>query len=197
MPSFPLNSFLNSKIWPKPHNALLKYTEPKFWVTTFQFHALMILKWILPKYVHSNGLKLSGAIEELSIASQFLDSKRQLSTFWRNSARSFYWIEVQVITNPSSRFEKHQTLDFLLMTDFLGFFLNMNFCIFHYFRKWSAAHTKIIVCLFFNVTMLDQTQYSLNSPFSNDTFIQAWCPLPVLTWNLNCHLNGICIFSIF
>ena len=31
---------------------------------------------------------------------------------------SFYRIEVQVITNPSSRLEKHQSLDFVLMTDF-------------------------------------------------------------------------------
>ena len=39
-------------------------------------------------------------------------------------------VEVQVITNPSSRLEKHQTLDVLLMTVFYDFFLNLNFCIF-------------------------------------------------------------------
>ena len=39
---------------------------------------------------------------------------------------SFYWFEVQVVTNQSSRLEKHQTLDFLLMTDFLRFFLKIS-----------------------------------------------------------------------
>ena len=32
---------------------------------------------------------------------------------------SFYQIQVQVITNLPSRLEKHQTLDILLITDFL------------------------------------------------------------------------------
>ena len=32
---------------------------------------------------------------------------------------SFYQIQVQVIANLPSRLEKHQTLDILLMTDFL------------------------------------------------------------------------------
>ena len=42
--------------------------------------------------------------------------------------------------------------------------------IFRYFQKSSAAHTKIIVCVLFHVNMLDQTQYSSISPFSNDIF---------------------------
>ena len=33
------------------------------------------------KYVHSNGLKLSGALEEFSITTQFMESKMQRSTF--------------------------------------------------------------------------------------------------------------------
>ena len=49
--------------------------------------------------------------------------KNVKKTFLKNlsvfSAVSFYGIEVQVITNPSSRLEKHQTLYYLLMTDFL------------------------------------------------------------------------------
>ena len=59
---------------------------------------------------------------------------------------NFYWFEVHVITNQSSRLEKHQTLDFLLTTDFfMILFKNLKFCIFQYFRKSLAAHTKIIV----------------------------------------------------
>ena len=36
---------------------------------------------------------------------------------------------------------------FLLMTDFYDYFKNLNLCIFRYFRKSSAAHTKMIVCV--------------------------------------------------
>ena len=35
----------------------------------------MRLKRILPKYVHFNGLKLNGALEEFSITSQFCAQK--------------------------------------------------------------------------------------------------------------------------
>ena len=47
------------------------------------------------------------------------------------------------------------------------------FCIFRYFEKSLAAHTKIIVymcCCFFHVNMFDQTLNSLISQFSNDNF---------------------------
>ena len=35
----------------------------------------MILKYFLPKYVHFNGLKLSGTLEKFCITSQFSGSK--------------------------------------------------------------------------------------------------------------------------
>ena len=78
-----------------------------------------------------------------------------------------------MITNPSCGLEKHQTLDFLLMTDFYVFVFKSHFLHLHNFRKSSAPHTKIIVCVLFYVTMLDQTQYSLISPFSNDNFFKT------------------------
>ena len=56
-----------------------------------------------------NGLKLSGALEECSIASRFKVQKCKNQLFEENKrfdCISFYRIEVQVITNPSSRFEK-------------------------------------------------------------------------------------------
>ena len=37
----------------------------------------MILKLILPKYLHFNGPKISGALEEFSITSRFFGSKIQ------------------------------------------------------------------------------------------------------------------------
>ena len=147
-------------------------------MSTFQFHffwlsAYDIERIFCPKYVHSNGLKLSVALEEFSITSQFLAWKMQKQSFEEISVLSavfFYWIEVQVITNPSSRLEKHQTFDFLLMTDFLWFFLKKISisALYRYFRKSSAEHTIIIVSVLFHMNMLDQTQHSLLAPFSNN-----------------------------
>ena len=115
---------------------------------------------------------LSGALEEFSITYQLFEEIKRFES-------SFYRIEVQVFTNSSNQIEKHQTLDFLLMTTFMFFFKkNLNSAFFRYFRKTSAVHTKIVACVVFNVTMLDQTQYSLINPFSNDIF-QYLCPLPV------------------
>ena len=54
--------------------------------------------------MHSNGLKLSSALEEFSITLQFLGSNMKKSTFEeiKSFESSFYRIEVHVITNPSS-----------------------------------------------------------------------------------------------
>ena len=41
----------------------------------------MILKYFLPKYMHSNVLKLRDALEEFSIISQFLGSKKKKINF--------------------------------------------------------------------------------------------------------------------
>ena len=43
----------------------------------------MILNGFLPKYVHINGLKISGALGEFSITSRFLGSKMQKINFLR------------------------------------------------------------------------------------------------------------------
>ena len=76
---------------------------------------------ICPKYVHCNGLKLSGVLEEFSFTSQFWVRKCKNQLFEENKGFecSFYQIQVQVIANLPSRLEKHQTLDILLMTEFL------------------------------------------------------------------------------
>ena len=71
--------------------------------------------------MYCNGLKLSGVLEEFSITSRFLGSKCKNQLFVENKRFecSFYRIQVEVIANLPSRLEKHQTLDILLMTDFL------------------------------------------------------------------------------
>ena len=69
------------------------------------------MKWFLPNYVHFNGLKLSGALEEFSITSQFLGSKMQKIIFSRK-----YAVWGQILSNwstgdykPNSRLEKTQS----------------------------------------------------------------------------------------
>ena len=69
--------------------------------------------------MYCNELKLSGVLEEFSITSQFLGSKSKIYEENKRFECSFYQIQVQVIANLPSRLEKHQTLDILLMTDFL------------------------------------------------------------------------------
>ena len=41
----------------------------------------MMLKWIFAKYVHSNGLKLSDALEGFSITTQYFGSKNAKINF--------------------------------------------------------------------------------------------------------------------
>ena len=51
-------------------------------MTTFQFlFSNDDIEMILPKYVHFNGQKLNSALEEFSITSQFLGSKKQNINF--------------------------------------------------------------------------------------------------------------------
>ena len=73
-----------------------------------------------------NGLKLSGALEEFSITLQFLGSKMQKKKKKLKKKRVlsavFLRIEVQVISNLSSRLEKHQTSKFLLINNFFMIF---------------------------------------------------------------------------
>ena len=75
----------------------------------------------MPKYVYYNGEKLSGGFEEFSISLRFWVQKCKNQLFEENKRFecSFYQIQVQVIANMPSRLEKHQTLDILLLTDFL------------------------------------------------------------------------------
>ena len=68
-----------------------------------------------------------------------------------------------MIINLSSQLEGHQTLDCLLMIDFFFILLKIPVSAsFGYFRKSSAAHIKIIVCVLFHMNMLDQIQLGDN-----------------------------------
>ena len=71
--------------------------------------------------MHFNGPKLSSALEEFFLSlHNFWVQKCQNQLLEENKRFncSFDQIEVQVITNLSSRLEKHQILEFLFMTDF-------------------------------------------------------------------------------
>ena len=133
--------------------------------------------------MHNNGLKTSGALEVfISIYDFWVQKcKKQLFEEVKRFYCSFYQIKVQVITNPSSRLEKTpNTWIFAYDRFFKICFKKLIFHIFRYFRKSSAAHTKIIVCVLFHVNMFDEAQCSLISPFYNGNFSRL-CPLPVLT----------------
>ena len=101
--------------------------------------ALMLLKWILPEYMHFNGLKLSGALKEFSILSQFLGSKiKLLKKITVLSA--FFRIEEWVISNPSSR---------LVKTPNLWFFAHERFFLWFFFKKANfPIFSKIIDCTY-------------------------------------------------
>ena len=88
-----------------------------------------------------------------------------------------------MIFNPSSGPEKkHKTPEFLLLNVFYDFLKKE--LIFHISDIFENNHLHIfptiIVCVSFYVNMLDQTQYSLISPFLQ-LFFQYWCPLVVLS----------------
>ena len=72
--------------------------------------------------MYCNELMLSGVLEEFFITSRFSGFKNAKFKFLKKISvlsAIFYQIQVQVIANLPSRLEKHQTLDILLMTDFL------------------------------------------------------------------------------
>ena len=74
-----------------------------------------------------NALKLSGALSQHNFWVQ--KCKNQLFEENKRFECSFIELKFRCLQNPSRRLEKHQTLDFLLMTDFYEFFLkNLNFC---------------------------------------------------------------------
>ena len=114
--------------------------------------ALMILKWSFAQTCAFQLTKDKRCVRRVFYHYNFLVQKCK-NQLLKKLRSSFYRIEVQVITNPSSRLEK-----------------KFNICIFWYFRKSSAAHTKIVARVLLNVTMLYQSQYSLINPFSNDIF---------------------------
>ena len=71
---------------------------------------------------NSNGQKLSCALEKVSITYYFFGFKNAKINFLKKLSvlrTDFYPIEVQVITNPSRRLEKHQKLDFFAYDQFI------------------------------------------------------------------------------
>ena len=72
--------------------------------------------------MHSNGLNFSGTLEESSQFFVFKNAKINFLMELSVLSAVFIELRVQVVTDLSSGHEKHQTLDFLLMTDFLIFF---------------------------------------------------------------------------
>ena len=74
--------------------------------------------------MHFNGQTVSSIFEQFSFTVKFFGLKMQKSTFLRESGfeSSIYKIDVKMVTNWSVRLEKHQTIEILLMVDFLRIF---------------------------------------------------------------------------
>ena len=86
--------------------------------------------YVFPKYVHFKGLKLSSALGWFSFTLRFLCLKMRKSIFSdenKSLERSFCRIEVQVITNPSSRLEKNTK--------------HLSFCLCHIFYELKNKQT--------------------------------------------------------
>ena len=75
----------------------------------------------MPIYVYLNGQTLSSGFEQFSFTSKFW-LKMQKSYFLGKNCfqSSFYKIDVLMVTNWSVRLEKYQTIEILLMVDFLS-----------------------------------------------------------------------------
>ena len=75
-------------------------------------------------YVHFNGQTFSSVFEQFSFTSKILGLKMQKIDFLRKNGfeSSFNKIDVWVVTNWSVRLENHQTIEILLMVDFLRIF---------------------------------------------------------------------------
>ena len=95
--------------------------------------------------MHFNEQKFNSVFKQFSFVSKFSGLKMQNSTFLRNNGfeRSFYKIDVLVITNWSVRLEKHQTIEILPLVDFLRIF---NFFFFQIFRDFEI-HQYFLVKL--------------------------------------------------
>ena len=98
-----------------------KMQKSTFWVNKrFECSFFIELKcrWLHTRLAGMKNTKRLGIVSDIDAKINFLK---------KISILSAVFIEVQVITHPSSRHEKHQTLDFLLMTDFLWLFKTSHF----------------------------------------------------------------------
>ena len=74
--------------------------------------------------MHFNGQTFSGILEQLSFTTKFfgLKCKNHLFNEKKCFKCSFYEIEECVVTNLSTRLEKHQLIEILLKVDFFTIF---------------------------------------------------------------------------
>ena len=115
----------------------------------------------LYKYVRFNGQTFSSVFEQFSFTSKFLGLKMQKSTFFKKNGfeSSFYKIDVKVVTKLSVRLEKHQTIEILLMVDFLRIFKMFHFSnFFEIFEIHQYFLVKLLNALNFNLNTVGQTQ---------------------------------------
>ena len=136
----------------------------------------MILKW---NFAHICSFQKDWnkvVIWKCFLLLHFFGSKMQKSIFWRKKRGfhcSVYQIEVQVISNPTSRLEKKTPNPWIWAYErfffFFFFFLlkKLIFCIFQYFQKLLNARTKIIVYVLFYVLNVILNTIQLHQPILN------------------------------
>ena len=92
----------------------------------------------MPKhaYVYFNGQTFSSVFEQFSFTSKIFGLKMQKSYFLGKNGfeSSFYKIDVYMVTNWSVRLEKHQTIEILLMVEFLSISKMLHFS--NFFRDF-------------------------------------------------------------
>ena len=79
--------------------------------------------------MYFNVQTFSSVFEQFSSTSKFFGLKCKNRLFLRKDGfeSSFYKIDVKMVTNWSVRIEKHQTIEILLMVDFLRIFKVLHF----------------------------------------------------------------------
>ena len=95
-------------------------------MATFQFHFVLLSAYVIEmnfaRICALQWTKVKWSLERVFYHFPIFGLKNAKSNKYLKKIRvlsSFFRIEVKVISNPSSRLEKHQTPELLLMNDFL------------------------------------------------------------------------------
>ena len=106
----------------------------------------------MPKYVYFNGQTFSSVLNSFLLLQSFWVKNAKIVYFRKNGfERSFYKIDVKMVTNWSVGLEKHQTIEILLMVDVLHISKMVHFSkFFEIFEIHQYFLVKLLNTLNFN-----------------------------------------------